>query len=109
MALPIAVMTYRQNSAGSLSRLSNESQATAGGPAVASDSVSNVVFPKPAGADTTVSGAAPIRSASRGRAIAAGRRPGMRYLLSSSAVTTAVATARPSAAWFGASSVRPAG
>ena len=45
--------TYVQNSAGSSSRPSSDTQATAGAPArgAASHSVSTVVLPKPAGAD----------------------------------------------------------
>ncbi len=48
---------YDQNNAGSLSRSSSESHATAEPPSakVPSHSVSSVVFPNPAGAETSIS------------------------------------------------------
>src|SRR3954454_5595903 len=92
-AVRIAVTTYVQNREGSLSRWSRDNQATDGpcGGRVASQSVRALVFPKPAGAASTVSAApdAPLsRCVRRGRGTAPRPGPGRRYLLRRSVVTT---------------------
>src|SRR5689334_15811933 len=69
-----------------------------------------VVFPKPAGAATTVSAArdtAPSRCTSRGLTTASGIRSGTRYLLDRSVATTAVPTDLWTAAGADCRSCRP--
>ena len=84
-----AARTYDQNNAGSLSRSSSESHATAApsSATVPSHSVMSVVLPKPAGAETRINfaSAAPARRAcNRGRATRLRRGDGMWSFVSTS-------------------------